>query len=132
MGILVIEIAIQQAKKAAKKGEVPIGAVITKEGKVISKAHNLRESKQNALYHAEMVAINKACKRLKSWRLDDCEMYVTLQPCAMCMGAITNARLKAVHFGAVSTTDLNWVTKVHDLQNKECSEMLKEFFAKKR
>ena len=132
MGIFVIEIALEQARKAEKRGEVPIGAVIVRDGRVISKAHNMREQKQNALYHAEILAINRACKKLKSWRLDDCEMYVTIEPCAMCMGAITNARLKAVHFGAPSTTDLNWVTPKHNLENAECSKLLKDFFAKMR
>ena len=127
-----IEFAIAEARKAEKRGEVPIGAIIVRDGKIISRAHNLRESKQNALYHAEMLAIGRACKKLKSWRLDDCEMYVTLQPCQMCMGAITNARLKSVHYGAASTTDLNWVTQTQNLENDECGKMLKEFFAKMR
>jgi len=127
-----IDVAIDLAKKAARKGEVPIGAIIVRDGKIIAKAHNMREKKQNAIYHAEVIAINKACKKLKSWRLDDCEMYVTLEPCQMCMGAITNARLKAVYYGTPSTTDLNWTTKTQNLENKECSKMLKEFFAKKR
>ena len=127
-----IEFAIEQAKKAAKRGEVPIGAVIVRNGRVISKAHNMRECKQNALYHAEIIAINRACKKLKSWRLDDCDMYVTLEPCQMCMGAITNARLKSVYYGAGSTTDLNWTVEKHDMKNEECSKLLKDFFAKKR
>ena len=127
-----LEIAMQEAIKAGKKGEVPIGAVIVKDGKVISRAHNMREKKQNAIYHAEVLAIIRACKKLKSWRLDDCEMYVTLEPCQMCMGAIINARLKAVYYGASSTTDLNWAVKSVDLKNEECSKMLRDFFASKR
>ena len=127
-----IDVALIEAQKAAKKGEVPIGAVIVRGDKVISRAHNLREKKQNALYHAEILAIKRACRKLKSWRLDDCEMYVTLEPCQMCMGAITNARLKAVHFGAKSTTDLNWTSEKIDLQNEECGSLLKDFFASKR
>jgi len=127
-----MEAAIEEAKKAAKKGEVPIGAVIVRGHKIISRAHNMREKKQNALDHAEMRAINRACRKLKSWRLDDCDMYVTLEPCAMCMGAITNARIKTVYIGARSTTDLNWKPEVVFQDNAECSKMLKDFFAAKR
>ena len=79
-------------------GEVPIGAVITRDGKIISSAHNTREKDQIATHHAEILAIEKACKKLKSWRLDDCEMYVNLEPCPMCAGAILNARIKHLYF----------------------------------
>ena len=95
-----MEAALAQARKAEKKGEVPIGAVIVCRGRVVARAHNVREKTQNALNHAEMLAIHRACRKLKSWRLDDCEMYVTLEPCPMCMGAITNARIKKVYFAA--------------------------------
>ena len=95
-----MKLAIFQAKLAADKGEVPVGAVIVKNGEVIAKGHNLREEKQNALSHAEIEAINLACKKLGTWRLDDCELYVTLEPCPMCTGAIINARIKTVIFGA--------------------------------
>lgn len=127
-----LNIAMLEAKKAAKKGEVPIGAVIVRNGKIVSKAHNIRERKQNALYHAEVLCIDRACKKLKSWRLNDCEMYVTLEPCQMCMGAIINSRLKGVYFGAKSDTNLNWTTQSVCLENKDCSNLLKEFFASKR
>ena len=95
-----MKLAILEAKLAADKGEVPVGAVIVKNGEVIAKGHNLREEKQNALSHAEIEAINLACKKLGTWRLDDCELYVTLEPCPMCTGAIINARIKTVIFGA--------------------------------
>ena len=95
-----MKLAILEAEKAAEKGEVPVGAVIVKNGEVIAAGHNLREEKQNALSHAEMEVINIACKKLGSWRLDDCELYVTLEPCPMCTGAIINARIKTVIFGA--------------------------------
>lgn len=95
-----MKIALIEAEKAAKKGEIPVGAVIVKDNEVISTGHNLREEKQNALSHAEIEAINLACQKLQSWRLDDCEMYVTLEPCPMCTGAIINARIKTVVFGA--------------------------------
>jgi tRNA(adenine34) deaminase len=127
-----MQAAIGQAQKAGRVGEVPIGAVIVRDGKVIAKAHNLRERKKNALYHAEILAINKACKKLRSWRLCDCVMYVTLEPCAMCLGAITNARLKKVYFGARSTSDLNWESEVVFDERAECGDILKNFFGGKR
>lgn len=95
-----MELAIKEAEKAAERGEIPVGAVIVKDGKVIAKAGNMREEKQNALSHAEIEVINQACKKLNSWRLDDCELYVTLEPCPMCTGAIINARIKTLVFGA--------------------------------
>ena len=95
-----MKLAIYEAQKAAEKGEVPVGAVIVKNGEVIAACHNRREEKQNALSHAEIEAINTACQKLGSWRLDDCELYVTLEPCPMCTGAIINARIKTVIFGA--------------------------------
>ena len=92
--------ALTLAFKAAEKGEVPVGAVIVKNGEIIAEGRNRREEKQNALSHAEIEAINTACKKLKSWRLDGCELYVSLEPCPMCTGAIINARIKTVIFGA--------------------------------
>lgn len=92
--------AIELAKKAASQGEVPVGAVVVKDGKIIGEGYNMREQKQNALSHAETEAINAACKTLGSWRLDGCTIYVTLEPCPMCAGAIVNARINEVVFGA--------------------------------
>lgn len=92
--------ALTLAFEAAQKGEVPVGAVIVKDGEIIAEGRNRREEKQNALSHAETEAISEACKKLKSWRLDGCEMYVTLEPCPMCTGAIINSRIKTVIFGA--------------------------------
>ena len=92
--------AIKEAQKALKKDEVPIGAVIVLDGKIIARAHNLMEKTQIATAHAEVLAINKACKKLKSWRLDGAEIYITMEPCPMCAGAIVNARIKKVYFGA--------------------------------
>lgn len=138
-----MEQALIMAKKAYKRGEVPVGAIIVRNGKVVSRAYNNREKKQNALHHAEILAINKACKKLKSFRLDDCEMYVTLEPCPMCSGAIINARLKKVYYGC---PDLNYGcagSKYNFLQDKtfehlvdveggllseECSKLIKDFF----
>ena len=92
--------ALLLAYQAGKEGEVPVGAVIVRDGKIIAKGKNGREAKQNALSHAEIEAINQACKEKGDWRLDDCEMYVTLEPCPMCTGAIINARIKTLVFGA--------------------------------
>lgn len=127
-----MEMALEQARIAARRGEVPIGAVIVRGGRVVARGHNQREKKQNALAHAEVLAINRACRRLRSWRLDDCEMYVTLEPCAMCMGAITNARIKKVYFGAKSETDLNWKSETEFIPHDDCSRILKDFFREKR
>lgn len=95
-----MRLALKEAEKAYKKGETPIGAVIVWEDEVIAKAHNLRESKKNSLLHAECVAIDKACKKLGGWRLHKATLYVTLEPCPMCSGAIINSRIKRVVYGA--------------------------------
>ena len=92
--------ALAQAQKAKKKGEVPIGAVVVYRGKIIGKGYNLRTRLQMATAHAEVRAIEKACKKLRSWRLPESEIYITLEPCPMCMGAILNARIDKVYFGA--------------------------------
>lgn len=98
----IMNVALKEAKKAFKKGEVPVGAVIIKGNKIISKAHNQKERKKNATMHAEIIAISKASKKLKQWRLDDCELYVTLEPCMMCSGAVIHSRIKKVYFGVTS------------------------------
>ena len=92
--------ALKEAKKAYEKLEVPVGAVIVKDGKVIARAHNQKETKFDTTNHAEILAIQKASKKLGSWRLIDCDMYVTLEPCSMCAGAIINSRIKNVYIGA--------------------------------
>lgn len=135
--------AIREAKKAYEKEEVPIGAVIVKDGKVIARAHNLRESSKQACAHAEILAIQKACKKLDAWRLEDCDMYVTLEPCPMCAGAIINARIKNLYFGAMEPksgavgsklnlfTDYKFnhsVNTVSDVLEDECVALLKDFF----
>ena len=139
--------ALVQAKIAFEKDEVPVGAVIVREDKVIAKAYNKREKKQNALYHAELLAIDKACKKLKTFRLTDCELYVTLEPCPMCAGAIINARLKKVVFGAYDQKR-GCVGSIYNLlednrfnhnpqvvggvMEKECAEIMSNFFKTKR
>ncbi len=139
--------ALKEAKKAYLKKEVPVGAIIVKDGLIISRGHNLKETKQNSIEHAEIVAINKACKKLKSWRLIDCEMYVTLEPCVMCAGAIINSRIKKLYIGTMdmktgacgSKLDLlNDYKFNHNVEvekgilNKECEYILKDFFKKLR
>ncbi len=138
--------ALYQAQKAAKIKEVPIGAVIVKNNKIISKAYNKREIQKNALHHAEILAIEKACKKLKSWRLSDCELYVTLEPCPMCMGAIINARIERVIFGAYdpkagscgSVINLNDYPYNHHPEiiggvlESKCSNILTTFFTSLR
>lgn len=140
-----MEEALKEAQKALKKDEVPIGAVIVKDGKIIARGRNSREKSQNALKHAEIIAINKACKRLKSWRLDGCEIYVTLEPCPMCAGAIANARISKVVYGAKETTSednlcelilksnrLNHKPNIEYRENKFCKDILQDFFKNKR
>ncbi|MBR6564817.1 MAG: nucleoside deaminase [Clostridia bacterium] len=137
-----MQLAISEAKKAATENEVPVGAVIVKDGVVLAAAHNMREQKQNALSHAEIEAINFACKNLGSWRLDGCEMYVTLEPCPMCTGAIINARIKTVIFGAfdknagcmdsvINLCDYPLGHKVEvyaGICEDECQKLLQDFF----
>lgn len=95
-----MRLALDQAEKAAVLGEVPVGAVVAKDGVPIALAHNTRETQKNAIHHAELLAIDAACKKLGGWRLWQCELFVTLEPCPMCSGAIINSRLKRVVYGA--------------------------------
>ena len=95
-----MRLALELARQAAEEGEVPVGAVVVCDGKIVGRGRNRRETKKNALHHAEIEAIEKACKKLGGWRLHRCDLYVTLEPCPMCAGAIINARIKTVYFGA--------------------------------
>ena len=135
--------ALHYARLAAKKGETPVGAVIVRNGEIIAWGYNKREGKRNALCHAEIMAIDKACRKLSGWRLWECEMYVTLEPCPMCAGAIINSRIKKLYFGAFdkkagcfgSVMDMNSFPFNHHPEVKsgilahECSVILKEFFS---
>ena len=94
-----MQAALEEARAAAALGEVPVGAVVAKDGEIIARAHNLRESGKNAIYHAELLAIDAACKALGGWRLWQCELFVTLEPCPMCAGGIINARVDTVRYG---------------------------------
>ncbi|MDD2268542.1 MAG: tRNA adenosine(34) deaminase TadA [Eubacteriales bacterium] len=138
--------AIANAKRAASRGEVPVGAVIVKDGEVISVGSNMRERGMDALLHAEIIAIRRACRKLGRWRLSDCDLYVTLEPCAMCAGAAINSRLRRVVFGAYDSKagslgtviDLNKLGYNHLLEveggvlEKECAALLSDFFKELR
>jgi len=139
--------ALKEAKKAYKKDETPVGAVIVKDGKVIARGHNEKELKNDPTLHAEISAIRKACKKLNSWRLNDCDMYVTLEPCAMCAGAIIQARVGRLFIGTTdpkagavgSVVDILGVDKFnhrvevsYGLLMEECSKILKDFFRELR
>ena len=139
--------AIKEAKKAELLDEVPIGCVIVKDNKIISRGHNIRESKNNPIGHAEIIAITKASKKLNSWRLNDCELYVTIEPCIMCSGAIIQSRIKAVYYGAKdykggafgSSIDVLKAENINHhpeivggVLGKECSELISRYFKNKR
>lgn len=139
--------ALREAKKAYDKAEIPVGAVIVKDEKIIARAHNIKEEKNDTTKHAEIIAIQKASKRLNSWRLSDCEMYVTLEPCAMCAGALIQSRIKKVYIGTMDLKtgacgsvlnlleDYKFNHKVEverEVMQKECEQILKEFFSNLR
>ncbi len=140
--ILMMREAIAEARLAEQLGEVPIGAVIAQRGEIIARGHNLRETDRHALAHAEIAAINAACRKLGGWRLPECTLYVTLEPCPMCAGAVINSRIERVVFGAYdmkagsfgSLIDLSKVKYNHSPQlcggvlQEECAELLKGFF----
>ncbi len=139
--------ALKEAKKALAIDEVPIGCVIVKDGKIISRGYNKRESSNDATSHAELKTLQKACKKLNSWRLVGCDLYVTLEPCIMCSGAIIQSRIANVYFGAYdpkggacgSSIDVFSANNINHHPNVEggileeqCSKILKDFFKKKR
>ena len=138
-----MEAALALAREAAAEGEVPVGAVIVSDGKIISTGRNRREKSQNALTHAEIEAIDGACRNVGSWRLIDCDMYVTLEPCPMCAGALINSRIKRLFFGAYdpkagccgSVTDIFSMPFNHKVEvtggvmEKECAAELTKFFS---
>ncbi len=138
--------ALREAELAAALGEVPVGAVVARDGEIVARAHNLRESGKNATYHAELLAIDAACRALGGWRLWQCELFVTLEPCPMCSGAIINSRLRRVVYGAKdpkagccgSLTDLFALPFNHHpvveqgLLEEESAALLRQFFARLR
>ena len=146
MDLKYIDYALNEAKIAYNLNEVPVGALIVKDGKIISKAHNLKRSTNNIMNHAEIISIIEACNYLGDWRLNDCEMYVTLEPCPMCAGAIAQSRIKKIYIGTKSNIKNNYNIIHSILQNKEsdhfveveylnnldCSKILSDFFGNKR
>ncbi|MBR4496528.1 MAG: tRNA adenosine(34) deaminase TadA [Acholeplasmatales bacterium] len=138
--------ALKEALKADKIDEVPIGCVIVLNGKIIARGYNKREKLENSLAHAEIVAINKACKKINSWRLEDATMYITLEPCVMCSGAIIQSRIKKVIYGAydyrfgahksiINLFDVKFNHQVDikgGLLEEECSNLIKDFFKRLR
>lgn len=139
--------AIKEAKKAYDKLEVPVGVVIVRNNKIIARAHNVKEEKKDTTKHAEIIAIQKASKKLDNWRLIDCEMYVTLEPCSMCAGALINSRIKKVWIGTTDERtgacgsvlnllqDYTFNHKVDvevGILQKDCETLLKDFFKQLR
>jgi tRNA(adenine34) deaminase len=131
--IFYLNAALKEAQKAASKNEVPIGAVIVHNHKIIARAHNLKETCQDVTAHAEILAIKKAQKKLADWRLTDCVLYCTLEPCSMCAGAIEQARISRVVFGAQDLKNpANPVLQSSFVPRAACEQILKTFFKKKR
>lgn len=131
--------AYQYAIKAYEKDEIPVGCIIVKNNNIIAYGYNKKEQNQNSILHAEIIAITKACLKLKTWRLDECELYVTLQPCMMCMGAILESRIKKVYFGCEINSkqmyDINKIRELIDIEyvdNNYCSKILSDFFKNRR
>lgn len=142
-----MKVAIKEALKAEMLDEVPIGCVVVKDNKIIARGYNVRETKHESTGHAEIKTLQKACKKLNSWRLEDCDLYVTVEPCIMCGGAIIQSRIKNVYFGAydpkggafgssiniLDAKNINHHPNVEGgILEKECAELIKEFFKRKR
>lgn len=147
MDIKYMKMAYKEALKALKNDEIPVGAVIVKNGKVIARAYNMKESKHCGVYHAEILAIMKACKKISNWRLENCDIYVTLAPCPMCASAIKQSRISNVYCGLsnsdsyamdvtkriLENNDINSSVNLYtDLFSDEISMLLKDFFENKR
>lgn len=135
-----INILIKESKKSLLTNDVPVAAIIVENGKIIAKAHNSREKYQNVISHAEMIALQKACKKKKTWHLDDCEIYVTMEPCLMCMNAISQSRIKKIYYVLENKTfkkiqnvmnDKIEIMRLED-SNDELNNLIKNFFIEKR
>lgn len=141
-----MKIAIDEAIKAREKGEIPVGVVIVRNGEILAKAHNLKETLKIPTAHAEILAIEEACKKIDNWRLTGCEMYVTLEPCAMCAAAISQSRISKIYIGTfnkdmgacgsvLNLLDYNMLNSFVDVKwcyDEKCSEVLTDFFASRR
>lgn len=144
--IYYMKYALKEAKKAYEIGEIPVGCVIVYNDKIIARAYNKRENNNLSTAHAEILAINKACKKLNSWRLEDCDIYITLEPCAMCAGAIIQSRIKNCYYGAydyrfgvhksiINLFDVKFNHNVNiygGILEDECSKVIKDFFKELR
>ena len=135
-----MNMAFEEAKMAYEIGEIPVGCVIVRNNVIIAKAHNCKESKKNCIMHAELLAVDRACRVIKDWRLDDCILYTTLEPCMMCMGAIIESRISKIFYGAKYKNEQMYdvdrieakkisIVNVHD---ERCSTILSDFFKNKR
>ena len=142
-----MQLALAEARKAAALGEIPIGAVLVHEGEVIASAHNMRETWQNSTAHAEIIVIQEACKKLGRWRLSGCSLYVTVEPCPMCSGAIVNSRIDTVVYGCpdvkaggaesifniITNPNLNHcATVISGVCEEDCAQVMKDFFKRRR
>ncbi|MDY4919887.1 MAG: tRNA adenosine(34) deaminase TadA [Phascolarctobacterium sp.] len=142
-----MQLALEEARKAAALGEIPIGAVLVHEGEVVARAHNMRETWQDGTAHAEVIVIQEACKKLGRWRLSGCSLYVTVEPCPMCSGAIVNSRIDTVVYGCpdvkaggaesifniITNPNLNHTaTVISGICELECAQVMKEFFKRRR
>ncbi len=146
MNMEYMNLALQEAKKAFSLNEVPVGAIIVKNGEIIAKSHNLKVKTNNILNHAEIIAIISASEKINDWRLNDCDMYVTLEPCPMCAGAIQQSRIRKIYIGSASNVksnknviknilqndDFNHYVDIEYLDFPECSNILTDFFNQKR
>ncbi len=147
MNIIYMLEAIKEANKALEENEIPVGAIIVKDDKIIARCHNLKEFNNNALHHAEILAINTASKVLGNWRLNECDMYVTLEPCVMCAGAILNSRINNLYFGAydykfgacysndnifLTNKEISHTTVYGGIMEDECKKLIDNFFKKVR
>ena len=138
--INIIKVLIKEAKKSIESNDVPVAAVIVENNKIISKAHNCREKYQSVTKHAELISLEKACKKKNSWHLDDCEIYITMEPCLMCLNAISQARIKKIHYVLENKKYVEIQEKMNnkisknkiDIYNKEIDILLKNFFKDKR
>ncbi len=135
-----IDLLIKEAKKSLKTDDIPVSAIIVENGKIISKAHNCKEKYQIVTKHAEILALEKACKKKKNWHLDECEIYITMEPCLMCINAISQARIKKIYYilpnNKFKETQLNMNKKIYlkeiDNGKNEINDIIKNFFKNKR